>query len=291
MSDVKKVVIPAAGFGTRMLPAAKAVPKEMLPVLSRPTIEYVVEEAVDAGMDDVLLVVSGDKKTVEDHFDRHAELEQRLAENGRGDWIDSVRRLREAATIHSVRQREQLGLGHAVLQAKHHVGDAPFLCALGDTIFSNGTPAAQLAAAHAKLGGSVIGLERVPKDKVSRYGVVAGEAVADSVVRVRGMVEKPDPADAPSDLAVAARYLLSPAIFALLEQTPRGKGGEIQLTDALVKLAEVEPVHGVVLEATRHDIGNPADWLRTNLAFARRDAALWRDLEPTLRALLSDANG
>lgn len=283
---IRKAVIPAAGFGTRMLPAAKAVPKEMLPVLNRPTIQYVVEEAAAAGVEDVLLIVSNDKKAVEDHFDRHAELEQRLAEKGRASWLESVVKLREAAQIFSVRQREQLGLGHAVLQAQRHVGDEPFLCLLGDTIFSNGSPAQQLIDAHAKLGGSVIGLERVPREKVSRYGVAGGAMVDERTMRLDRLVEKPSPEEAPSDLAIAARYVLSPTIFALLHDTSRGAGGEIQLTDALQTLIEREPVHGVVLDATRHDIGNPTDWLKTNLTFAAQDEAMWNEIAPLARTLL-----
>ena len=281
-----KAVIPAAGFGTRMLPAAKAVPKEMLPVLGRPTIEYVAGEAVEAGVDDLILIVSGDKKAVEDHFDAHAELERRLAEKGRGDWLASVNAIIERAQVHSVRQREQLGLGHAVLQAERHVGDSPFLCMLGDTIFSGGNPSRQLAEAQQRLGGSVIGLERVPREKVGRYGIAGGREVEPGVLRLTTLVEKPDPNDAPSDLAVAARYALSPAVFGLLRGTPRGAGGEIQLTDALRSLMEVEPVHGVVLDARRHDIGNPVDWLKTNLTFAASDAELWREIAPLCRELL-----
>ena len=283
---IRKSVIPAAGFGTRMLPAAKSVPKEMLPVLDKPVIQYVFEELVDAGIEDVCLVVSGDKKAVEDHFDRHGELERRLEEKGRGDWLQSVKRLREAAALFSVRQREQLGLGHAVLQAKRHVGDEPFLCLLGDTIFSGDvSPTRQLLDAHDKLGGSVIGLERVGRDKVSKYGIAGGAMLDDATMRIDTLVEKPAENDAPSDLAIAARYVLSPTLFALLEETKPGAGGEIQLTDALRELCRREPVYGVVLEAARHDIGDPTEWLRTNLIFASRDAALWDALRPTLDAL------
>ena len=280
-----KAVIPAAGFGTRMLPAAKAVPKEMLPVLDRPTIEYVVEEAADAGVDDVLFVVSNDKKAIEDHFDSHAELERRLREKGRQDWLASVDDLLAKVQVHSVRQREQLGLGHAVLQAERHVGDESFLCLLGDTIFSGGNPARQLVEAQARLGGSVIGLERVPKEKVGRYGVAGGTMLDDRTMRLDRLVEKPPADAAPSDLAIAARYVLSPTVFALLRETPRGAGGEIQLTDALQELIRREPVHGVVLDARRHDIGNPLDWLKTNLAFAAADADLRREIEPFVRGL------
>ena len=283
---IRKAVIPAAGFGTRMLPAAKSVPKEMLPVLDKPVIQYVVEELVDAGMSDICLVVSGDKKAVEDHFDRSAELERRLEEKGRGDWLQSVTRLREAASLFSVRQHEPRGLGHAVLQAKRHVGHEPFLCLLGDTIFSGDpSPTRQLLDAHERLGGSVIGLERVGRDKVSKYGIAGGNMLDEATMRIDTLIEKPAENDAPSDLAIAARYALSPTLFSLLEATKPGTGGEIQLTDALRELCRREPVFGVVLEAQRHDIGDPIEWLRTNLIYAARDATLWDALRPTLDAL------
>jgi UTP--glucose-1-phosphate uridylyltransferase len=285
---ITKSVIPAAGFGTRMLPAAKSVPKEMLPILDRPTIQYVVEESAQARATDVLLVVSREKKAIEDHFDRAVELEQRLIASGKSEFLASVAMVMAQVQVHSVRQREQLGLGHAVLQAKAHVGHDSFLCLLGDTIFSGGTPpAVQLAAAHQRLGGSIIGLERVPKDRVSRYGVVGGDMLDPATIRISTLVEKPKPHEAPSDLAIAARYLFSPSIFGCIERTGRGAGGEIQLTDAIKLLARDEPVHGVILESRRHDIGNPADWLLTNLTFARHNPELWDKLQPALRALLT----
>ena len=288
--NVRKAVIPAAGFGTRMLPAAKSVPKELLPVLDRPTIQYVVEEAAAAGADDLLLVTSRDKKAVEDHFDRSPELEQRLEAGGKSALLASVNDLMARVKVHSVRQPTQRGLGDAVNQARRHVGNEPFLCLLGDTIFSaegagNSLPAAQLLEAHREFGGTIIGLEEVPAEKVSRYGVVGGKPVRDGVVRVDALVEKPAPQEAPSRLAIAARYVLTPAIFDCLGETPPGKGGEIQLTDALRLLLSREPVHGLVLRARRHDIGNPVDWLKTNLLFASRDAATWAALRPLVESL------
>ena len=284
---IDTAVIPAAGFGTRMLPAAKSVPKEMLPILSRPTIEHVVGEAAEAGVGDVLMVVSNDKKAIEDHFDTHAELERRLAEKGRESWLKSVNDIIARVQVHSVRQREQLGLGHAVLQAERHVGDRPFLCMLGDTIFSKGNPAKQLVEAQERLGGSVVGLERVPKDRVSRYGIAGGSMLDGVTMKLDTFVEKPEADDAPSDLAIAARYVLSPTIFKLLHETPRGAGNEIQLTDALRELIAREPVHGIVLDAVRHDIGNPADWLMTNLTFAAADPELKAKIAPLVRELFA----
>src|SRR5829696_5629487 len=218
---IRKAVIPAAGFGTRMLPAAKAVPKEMLPVLDRPTIQYVVEECAGAGVDDVLLVTSRDKKALEDHFDRNPELEQRLAAGGKSSLLASVEELASRVKVHSVRQPTQRGLGDAVMQARRHVGDEPFICLLGDAIFSGGSvsPAQQLVDAYREFGTSVIGLEEVPPEKVERYGVVGGTMLRDGVIKIDTLVEKPPRDAAPSRLAIAARYVLTPAIFECLERT------------------------------------------------------------------------
>jgi len=282
---IRKAVIPAAGLGTRMLPAAKAVPKEILPVVDRPVIQYVVEEAAAAGISDVLLVISRGKQAIEDHFGRSPELEQRLNAAGQEALLQSIQKLASQLRIHSTRQAEQRGLGDAVLQAKKHVGDEPFLCLLGDAIFSGEPPAPQLVEAHREFGTSVIGLEEVPIEKVSRYGIVGGTPVRDGVLQLEKFVEKPSPPDAPSRFAIAARYVLTPRIFKCLEQTTPGKGGEIQLTDALKLLASHEPVHGVVLRGTRHDVGNPIDWLRTNLLFAARDRKTWEAIAPLVREL------
>lgn len=284
---ITKAVIPAAGFGTRMLPAAKAVPKELLPILDRPTIQYVVEEAVAGGVDDVLLVTSRDKRSLEDHFDRSPELEARLASGGKQALLASVLELAAKVKVHAVRQAEQKGLGDAVYQAKRHVGNEAFVCMLGDAIFSGGVPpTVQMVEAYRKVGTSVIGLEEVPAEKVGRYGIVGGNFVGDGILKLDKLVEKPSIESAPSRMAIAARYLLTPAIFECLEQTRPGKGGEIQLTDALQLLLAREPIHGVVLSARRHDIGNPVDWLKTNLLFASRDPATWDALRPMLRSLL-----
>ena len=286
---IRKAVIPVAGFGTRMLPAAKAVPKELLPVLDRPTVQYVVEEAAAGGLDDVLLVTGRDKRAIEDHFDRNADLEARLAAGAKQALLASVNELAARVQVHSVRQAEQRGLGDAVYQAKRHVDGEPFVCLLGDTIFSGGQPpAAQLIDAYRRVGTVVIGLEEVPPEKVSRYGIVGGTRVGDGLFRLDTLVEKPSQEAAPSRMAVAARYLLTPAVFACLEETKPGKGGEVQLTDALQLLLRREPIHGVVLTARRHDIGNPVDWLKTNLLFASRDPTAWAALRPMVEALLDE---
>jgi UTP--glucose-1-phosphate uridylyltransferase len=266
-----------------MLPAAKAIPKEMLPILDRPTIQYVVQEAADAGVTDILMVLSRDKKAIEDHFDRAPELEARLAAGGKEALLASITALHAKVKVHGVRQADQKGLGHAVAQARQHVGSEPFACMLGDTIFSGDElPLVQMARAFEKYQTPIIALEEVPLEKVSRYGVVGGELLADGVFKITTLVEKPKPEEAPSRFAICARYILTPEIFDCLDQTKPGKGGEIQLTDALKMLCGRRPMHGVVLKARRHDIGNPVDWLKTNLMFARRDPAIWEQLRPLL---------
>lgn len=272
-----------------MLPAAKAVPKELLPVLDRPTIQYIVEEAADAGVDDVLLVTSREKRAIEDHFDRSPELEQRLTAAGKDALLAAVNALVSRVKIHSVRQPAQRGLGDAVNQARRYVGNESFLCLLGDAVFSgvaDALPARQLVDAHREFGGTVVGLEEVSAEKVSRYGVVGGQLVRDGVLRLDALVEKPSPQEAPSRFAIAARYVLTPGIFDCLDATPPGKGGEVQLTDALRLLLSREPIHGVVLRARRHDIGNPVDWLKTNLVFAARDPQTWAALRPLIESLM-----
>jgi UTP--glucose-1-phosphate uridylyltransferase len=288
---VTKSVIPAAGHGTRMLPAAKAVPKELLPVLDKPTIQYVVEEAAAGGITDVLLISSPTKRAVEQHFHPNSDLENRLESSGKSALLASIRQLMARVRIHAVDQLQQRGLGDAVRHARDFVGDEPFLCQLGDTIFSgdgNNLPARQLIDAHRQLGTSVIGVEEVPAEKVERYGIVGGVEVAPGILKLDTLIEKPYAAQAPSRLAIAARYLLTPAIFDALDATPPGKGGEIQLTDAIkLMLSRGEVVHAVRLSSKRHDIGSPLDWLKTNLVFASRDAKLWEQIAPLARELLA----
>jgi UTP--glucose-1-phosphate uridylyltransferase len=297
---ITKTVIPVAGFGTRMLPAAKAVPKELLPILDRPTIQYVVEEAAAAGITDVLLITNPDKRAIEDHFARNPALEQRLRAANKSHLLATINTLLENVKVRSVHQHEQKGLGHAVLQAKHHVGDQPFLCQLGDTIFSPPSstlhppssslmfslPAQQLITAYDNLKTPIIALEKVPLEKVDRYGIIGGHEISPGLFKLKTLIEKPSRESAPSQYAICARYLLTPEIFDCLESTPPGKNGEIQLTDALNLLIQRKPIHGVVVQAKRHDIGNPTDWLKTNLLFASRNPDLWNALTPLLSELL-----
>jgi UTP--glucose-1-phosphate uridylyltransferase len=288
---IKKAVIPAAGFGTRMLPAAKAVPKELLPVIDRPAIQHIVQEAAAAGVDDLLLISSREKPTIEAHFQPNASLDARLAAGGKQAMLAELNDLLSRVRINVVHQDQQLGLGDAVRHARRLVGDVPFLCMLGDAVFSSSpSPAQQLVDAWRTLGTAIIGVEQVPVEKVSRYGIVGGEMIAQDTMKLTTLVEKPPPDQAPSRYAIAARYILTPCIFECIDRTTPGTGGEIQLTDAIRLLLEREPVHAVVLDAQRHDIGNPLDWLRTNLIFAARDAKLWRELQPLLNRLMHETH-
>ncbi|GAB2524050.1 UTP--glucose-1-phosphate uridylyltransferase GalU [Spirosoma aerophilum] len=266
---IKKAVIPAAGLGTRFLPATKAQPKEMLPIIDRPTIQYVVQEAVDSGIEDILIITGKGKRAIEDHFDRNFELEMRLEEKEDQLLLDEMRRLSDMANLHYVRQRELNGLGDAIRYARHHVGNEPFAVLLGDTIMDSVIPVTQqLIDTFEQFGGSVIAVEEVPHDKVNRYGIVGGKSLSESIFELDTLVEKPSVSEAPSNLAIAGRYILTPEIFAMLEQTPVGKNNEIQLTDALLLLLKRENLYAHRIEGKRHDIGNKLDFLKTTVEFA-----------------------
>ncbi|MGY6501582.1 MAG: UTP--glucose-1-phosphate uridylyltransferase [Acidimicrobiales bacterium] len=271
MTTVRKAVIPAAGWGTRFLPFSKSVAKEMLPLVDRPAIQYIVEEAVAAGIGDVLAVVSPHKKSIEDHFDRNHELEAVLAAGGKDDELAMVRALADLVELHSVRQGEALGLGHAVGMARRHVGDDAFAVLLGDDMMHPTSPLLRdMIRATEETGRSTIALMRVPPEEVSLYGSAAVEPIdgRDDLVTVTGLVEKPPVEEAPSDLAVIGRYVFTPAIFDHIDATPPGRGGEIQLTDAMATLAADEGVNGLVFEGGRFDVGNKVDYVRAVLELA-----------------------
>lgn len=276
---VRKAVIPAAGFGTRFLPATKSQPKEMLPVLDTPVIQYVVEEAVAAGITDILMVIGRGKRAIEEHFDRSLELEAELEARGKHRELEHIRRISQLANIHFVWQRQMLGLGDAIRCARHHVGQEPFAVLLGDTIVDGHPPATrQLLDVHARHGTSVVALEEVSRERISRYGIVAAEPLARNVWRVTDLVEKPAPEKAPSNLAIASRYVLTPDIFDLLDQLRPGKGGEIQVTDALRLQARQRPIHGCRIQARRLDIGNTMGFLKANILFGLKRPDLRREL-------------
>jgi UTP--glucose-1-phosphate uridylyltransferase len=284
-ASVKKAVIPAAGLGTRFLPATKAQPKEMLPLVDKPAIQYVVEEAVSVGITDILIITARGKRTIEDHFDRSFELEYYLSEGGKTEEADQMRAIADMADVYYVRQGEPLGLGHAVRVAAEHVDDQPFVVMLPDDIMheKSGILASMLAA-HERTGSSVLALKKVIPAEIRLYGCVAYEPAEDSLVRVLDVIEKPAPEDAPSDLGVMGRYVLTPGIFEAIERTPPGRGGEIQLTDAIKILLETEPVYGYTFTHGRYDVGNKLDYLRATFELALERA----DLGPPLRAFLEE---
>lgn len=268
---VRKAVLPAAGFGTRFLPATKALPKEMLPLVDRPIIQYAVEEAVASGIEQIIIVIATGRSAIEDHFDSSPSLERWLEERGDIEMLRTVRRIGEFGTVAFVHQREQLGLGHAVLMAKDLVGDEPFAVLLSDDVMLNhtGDPVTrQLIDAHTAHRGSVIAVQRVDRADVTRYGILDPLQVEGRLVEIRDLVEKPAVDEAPSDLAVLGRYVLTPKIFDILEQTSRGAGGEIQLTDAIRALVAEQPVFGYQFDGVRHDAGTRLGWLKANLAMA-----------------------
>ena len=261
-----KAVIPAAGFGTRFLPATKSQPKEMLPVFDKPTIQYVVEEAVNSGIDDILIVTGRGKRSIEDHFDRSLELEATLKNADKLDRLKTVQDITGLADICYVRQKEQNGLGDAIACAEKHVQDEPFAVLLGDSITKGPTPCTkQLIDVYNKYGKSAISLEAVPKDKIERYGIIKGNNVEGNIYKIDKLIEKPPADKAPSNLAIMGRYVLTPDIFDKIKETEAGVGGEIQLTDALSKLDEI---YGVVFEGKTYDIGNRLEWLKTSIEFA-----------------------
>ncbi|MET9953876.1 UTP--glucose-1-phosphate uridylyltransferase GalU [Streptomyces sp. NPDC006339] len=291
---VRKAVIPAAGLGTRFLPATKATPKEMLPVVDKPAIQYVVEEAVSAGLEDVLMVTGRNKRPLEDHFDRNYELEEALVRKGDEERLAKVQESNELATMHYVRQGDPRGLGHAVLCAAPHVGDEPFAVLLGDDLIDPRDPLlARMLEVLDEHGGSVVALMEVDPAQIHLYGCAAVEPTGDAdVVRITGLVEKPEPAEAPSNLAIIGRYVLDPAVFGVLRETEPGRGGEIQLTDALQKMAFDErvggPVHGVVFKGRRYDTGDRGDYLRAIVRLACEREDLGPDFRDWLKGFVAE---
>lgn len=282
-----KAVIPAAGLGTRFLPATKAMPKEMLPVVDKPAIQYVVEEAAKAGIQDVLIILGRNKNNIANHFDAMPELEQKLREKGDTDKLAKVEQASDLADVHMVRQGEPKGLGHAVLRAKAHVGDHPFAVLLGDDLIDERDPLLpQMLAEYDKRGAAIIALMEVEPENIHLYGVAEVEATdTDGVVKVTGLVEKPQREDAPSNLAIIGRYVLGPDVFEVLEHTEPGKGGEIQLTDALQELA-ADPekgVYGVVFRGRRYDTGDKLDYIKAIVQLASDRDDLGPDLRPWLK--------
>ena len=269
---IRKAIIPAAGLGTRFLPATKAQPKEMLPIVDKPTIQYIIEEAVASGIEEILIITGRSKKCIEDHFDKSVELELELEKSGKEQMLKMVREISDMVDIHFIRQKEPRGLGHAISCAKTFVGNEPFAVLLGDDIvYNEGRPCLkQLIDCYDEYKTSVLGVQTVEAKDVNKYGIVNGIHIEDRVYKVKGLVEKPAVEEAPSNVAILGRYIITPQIFKILEETKPGKGGEIQLTDALLKLIDEEAMYAYDFEGTRYDVGDKLGFLKATVEYALR---------------------
>lgn len=270
---VRKAIIPAAGLGTRFLPATKAQPKEMLPIVDKPTLQYIIEEAIDSGIEEILIITGRNKKSIEDHFDRSIELELELESKGKVDLLKEVRKISDMVNIYYIRQKEPKGLGHAISCAKSFIGNEPFAVLLGDDIVYSEKPCLkQLIEVYDEYKTTILGVQDVPMSDVDKYGIVDGLKIEGRVHKVKGLIEKPKPEEAPSNIAILGRYIINPAVFEILENTPPGKGGEIQLTDALKELARREAMYAYNFEGKRYDVGDKLGFLKATVEFAlRRD--------------------
>lgn len=284
---VRKAIFPVAGLGTRFLPATKSSPKEMLPLIDKPLVQYVVEEAVAAGIEQIIFVTGRTKRAIEDHFDSSPELENHLEEKGKDETLQAVREIADLVDIFYVRQKKALGLGHAILCARDFIGNEPFAVLLGDDIIDASTPCLkQLLEVYEHYKGSVLALEQVPHEQIASYGCVAVNRITERVMEVTDMVEKPRPEEAPSDLAIIGRYLLTPAIFPILERQQPGRGGEIQLTDAIKRLSQDEAVYGCLFEGQRHDCGDKLGFLKATVDLALKREEFRDELTAYLRGRL-----
>ncbi|MBB3110569.1 UTP--glucose-1-phosphate uridylyltransferase [Paenibacillus phyllosphaerae] len=267
--SVRKAIIPAAGLGTRFLPATKAMPKEMLPILDKPTIQYIVEEAVESGIEDIIIVTGKGKRAIEDHFDNSFELEHNLLEKGKLELLSEVQKSSKMVDIHYIRQKEAKGLGHAIWCARKFIGDEPFAVLLGDDIVKADKPCLkQMIEQYDRYKSSIIGVQQVADDEIPRYGIIDGKEFDDRLFRVSNLVEKPSKSDAPSNIAILGRYILSPRIFGILDNQEPGAGGEIQLTDAIAQLNRHEAVYAYNFEGVRYDVGEKLGFIKTTLDFA-----------------------
>lgn len=284
--QIKKAIIPAAGLGTRFLPATKAMPKEMLPILDKPTIQYIVEEAARAGIEDIIIVTGKHKRAIEDHFDSQKELETTLYEKGKLELLDRVQYSTDLANIFYIRQKEQKGLGDAIYTAKQFVGNEPFAVLLGDDIVESENPAIkQLMEQYETTGKSVIGVQTVPDSETHRYGIIAPKSQNGSLYEVNRFVEKPEKGTAPSNLAIMGRYILSPKIFDYLETQTEGSGGEIQLTDAIERLNKNDKVYAFDFEGQRYDVGEKTGFVKTTIEYALKDKEMRNEIIHYLKSL------
>ena len=286
---VHKAIIPAAGLGTRFLPATKAQPKEMLPIVDTPTIQFIVEEAVSSGIEDIIIVTGRSKRAIEDHFDKSYELEEALKKSGKEDLLSQIRDISNLVNIHYIRQKEPKGLGHAIYCAKAFIGNEPFAVLLGDDIVKSDEPCLkQLLNVYNEYKTTILGVQKVPENEVSSNGIVSGKQIDERVVKVNDMVEKPDIDKAPSNTAILGRYIITPAIFSHLENIPPGKNGEIQLTDALKSLMKEEAIYAYHFIGKRYDVGNRMGFLKATVEFALERDDLKDEFRAWLKQLLKD---
>jgi len=284
--EITKAVFPAAGLGTRFLPATKAMPKEMLPLVDKPLIQYVVEEAVSSGIEEVVLVTGRGKRAIEDHFDVAFELEEELKAKGKHKILNEVQRIADLVTFCYIRQKKALGLGHAVLTAKRVVGNDPFAVLLGDDIIDAATPVLrQMMDVYRRYPGTILAIQKVPRSQTRHYGIIDARKIEHGLYLVKHLVEKPAPEDAPSNLAIIGRYILTPEIFAALEHTKPGKGGEIQLTDGLHLLMEKQPIYAFEFEGTRYDAGDKLGFLKATVEFGLRNTEFGSEFRSYLQKL------
>ncbi len=288
---VKKAIIPAAGLGTRFLPATKSQPKEMLPIVDKPTLQYIIEEAINSGIEEILIITGRNKKSIEDHFDKSVELELELEQKGKQEMLEMVRDISNMVNIHYIRQKEPKGLGHAIHCAKSFIGNEPFAVLLGDDIVDCETPCLkQLIGAYNEYKTSILGVQEVAKEDTNKYGILDVKHIEDRVYKVKDMVEKPSVEEAPSNVAILGRYIITPAIFDILENQEPGKGGEIQLTDALKTLGKQEAIYAYNFEGRRYDVGDKFGFLEATIDFALKRDNLRDDLINYMRKVVSDAD-
>jgi len=286
---VKKAIIPAAGLGTRFLPATKSQPKEMLPIVDKPTLQYIIEEAINSGIEEILIITGRNKKSIEDHFDKSVELELELQQKGKTEMLEMVQEISNMVNIHYIRQKEPKGLGHAIHCAKSFIGDEPFAVLLGDDIVDSDTPCLkQLIDAYDEYKTSILGVQEVAKEDTNKYGILDCKYIEDRVYKVKDMVEKPDVDEAPSNIAILGRYIITPAIFEILENQAPGKGGEIQLTDALKTLAEHEAIYAYNFEGRRYDVGDKLGFLEATIDFALKRDNLKDGLMEYMKNIVKD---
>ena len=287
---IRKAVIPAAGLGTRFLPATKAQPKEMLPIVDKPTLQYIIEECIGSGIEEILIITGRNKKSIEDHFDKNIELEMELEKSGKQEMLEMVRNISDMANIHFIRQKEPKGLGHAIYCSKTFVGNEPFAVLLGDDIVYNEEKPClkQILECYNEYKTSILGVQKVPRENINKYGIVEAKHIEDRVYKVKGLIEKPNMNQTNSNIAILGRYIITPRIFEILENLEPGKGGEIQLTDALLKLSKEEAIYAYNFEGKRYDVGDKFGFLQATVEYALRKDELKDDFIKYLKEIVKD---